>query len=96
MEITGVKIQKVFDDESSMLKAIASITIDNMIAIHDIRLLKTAEKVFVAMPNRKLGDGTYKDVTHPINAEGRRMIECAVIPAYEDYIASQNTTEATE
>lgn len=95
MEITGVKIQKVFDDDS-MLKAIASITIDNMLAVHDIRLLKTADKVFVAMPNRKLGDGTYKDVTHPINAEGRKMIECAVIPAYEDYIASHSTEEAAE
>ena len=82
MQVTSVRIQKKFDEPDKMLKAIASITVDNMIAIHDVRLLKSAEKMFIAMPNKKLGDATYKDLVHPINSEGRKILEEAVISAY--------------
>ena len=94
MQITSVKIQKVFDDPEKMLLAVASVTVDDMLAIHDIRLLKSADKMFIAMPNKKLGDATYKDVVHPVNAEGRKMFEGAVISAYEEYKA--NCEEVSE
>lgn len=93
MEITNVKIQKTFDEPEKMLAAIVSVTIDNMLAIHDIRLLKSAEKAFIAMPNKKLGDSTYKDLVHPINAEGRKMLEEAVISAYNSYIENASDAE---
>lgn len=88
MQVTSVRIQKTFDEPDKMLKAIASITVDNMIAIHDVRLLQSAEKMFIAMPNKKLGDATYKDLVHPINAEGRKILEEAVISAYNASITS--------
>lgn len=94
MEITNVKIQKTFDEPGKMLVAICSVTIDNLIAIHDIRLLKSSEKTFIAMPNKKLGDSTYKDLVHPINAEGRKMLEDAVISAYNSFI--ENASNDTE
>ena len=36
------------------------------------------------MPNKRLKDGTFKDVAHPINFETRAMIEKAVIEAYNE------------
>lgn len=90
MEITSVKIHKVFDNSDRIILAIASILIDNMIAIHDIRLLKNEGKMFIAMPNKKLNDGTFKDLCHPISAEGRKLIENAVISAYVDYCNEAN------
>ena len=97
MQITSVKIQKTFDEPEKMLLAVASVTVDDMLAIHDIRLLKSVDKMFIAMPNKKIGDATYKDVVHPINAEGRKMFEAAVISAYEEYLAaSENEAEITE
>ena len=88
MQVTSVRIQKTFDEPDKMLKAIASITVDNIIAIHDVRLLQSAEKMFIAMPNKKLGDATYKDLVHPINVEGRKILEEAVISAYNASITS--------
>lgn len=93
MQITSVRIQKTFDEPDRMLKAIASVTIDNMLAIHDVRLLKSSEKTFIAMPNKKLGDATYKDLVHPINAEGRKLFEEAVISAYNEYLEAAETAE---
>ena len=93
MQITSVKIQKVFDDPEKMLLAVVSVTIDDMLAIHDIRLLKSVDKMFIAMPNKKLGDATYKDIVHPVNSEGRKLFEEAVISAYEEYLANMSSSE---
>ncbi len=34
------------------------------------------------MPSRKMPNGEFKDVAHPINQETRNTIEAAVIEAY--------------
>ena len=80
MEITGIKIKKIATDNK--MKAIASITIDDCFAIHDIKVIENEDKIFVAMPNKRLKDGTFKDVAHPINFEFRQYIEAKVIEAY--------------
>ena len=82
MEITGIKIKK-FDTENKM-KAIASITLDDCFAVHDIKVIENEDKVFVAMPNKRLKDGAYKDVAHPINFDFRRYIETNIIDAYDN------------
>lgn len=80
MEITGIKIKKIATENK--MKAIASIKIDDCFAVHDIKVIENEDKIFVAMPNKRLKDGTFKDVAHPINFETRAMIEKAVIDAY--------------
>ena len=82
MEITSIKIKK-FETESKM-KAIASITFDDCFAIHDVKVIENEDKIFVAMPNKRLKDGTFKDVAHPINFETRQYIENKVIEAYNE------------
>ena len=82
MEITSIKIKK-FDTDSKM-KAIASVTFDGCFAVHDIKVIENENKVFVAMPNKRLKDGTFKDVAHPINYEFRQYIESQVIDAFNN------------
>lgn len=82
MEITNVKIKKFVTD--SKMKAIASITFDDCFAIHDVKVIENNDKIFVAMPNKRLKDGTFKDVAHPINFETRQYIESKVIEAYNE------------
>ncbi|MBC8595384.1 septation regulator SpoVG [Qingrenia yutianensis] len=87
MNITSIKIKK-FATEGKM-RAIASITIDDCFAIHDVKVIENNGKVFVAMPNKRLKDGTFKDVAHPINIETRKLIEDAVIEAYNNAEAEE-------
>ncbi len=82
MEITSIKLKK-FDTDGKM-KAIASVTFDDCFTVHDIKVIENNEKIFVAMPNKRLKDGTFKDVAHPINFEARQFIESAVIEAYNN------------
>jgi len=82
MEMTSIKIKKFATD--SKMKAIASITFDDCFAIHDVKVIENNDKIFVAMPNKRLKDGTFKDVAHPINFEARQYIENKVIEAYNE------------
>ncbi len=82
MQITDIKIRKLFED--NRLCALVSITIDNAIAIHDIKVIRGPERLFVAMPSRKDDTGVYRDVAHPITAEARSLLENAVLEKYNE------------
>ena len=80
MQITDIKIRKFFDD--GPMKAVVSVTLDDSIAIHDIKVIYARERFFIVMPSRKNPDGTFRDIVHPINAQFRSELENAVIDAY--------------
>ena len=81
MKVTSVKVKKI-EKENSRMKGIAEILLDDMIAIHDIRIISGDNGLFVAMPSRKTPTGDYRDIVHPINQEVRDMMEEAIIKAY--------------
>jgi len=101
MEITDIKVRKLFGDDGPM-KAIVSVTFDNQLALHDIKVINARDKYFIVMPSRKNPDNTYRDIVHPINAAFRGMLENAVIEAYnqalenadfEEYYSAEDTLE---
>ncbi len=93
MEITSVKVHKV-NTENSRMRGIASVVIDDAIAIHDIRIIEGKEGLFIAMPSRKTPAGEYKDIVHPINQEVRTMFEKTIFDAYEK--ADEDAEEAKD
>ena len=54
MTISDIKFRKSL--ESGNLKAIASLTIDGCIAVHELKVIET-DHLFVAMPSRKDENG---------------------------------------
>ena len=85
MDITDIKVRKLF--EEGPMKAIVSVTFDNQIALHDIKVIYAREKYFIVMPSRKNPDGSYRDIVHPINAAFRAQLEESVICAYNEEAA---------
>lgn len=79
MEITNIKIRKLFTEGD--LKAIMSITFDDSLVVHDIKLITSESRVIVAMPNRKTPNG-FIDIVHPINSEFRSIIDRKVKEYY--------------
>ena len=53
MEITDIKIRKLFNDDSPM-KAIASVTFDNQLALHDIKVINARENILWLCPAAKI------------------------------------------
>lgn len=81
MEITDVRMRKI--SQEGKMKAIVSITFDNEFVVHDIKVIDGQNGLFVAMPSRKMGDGDFKDIAHPINVETRQKIQNAIFEEYE-------------
>ncbi|MGI6392999.1 MAG: septation regulator SpoVG [Candidatus Izemoplasmatales bacterium] len=81
MLITEVRAKRVNGD--NRLVGIAAITIDDCFVVHELRVIEGKNGLFVAMPSRKMPNGEFKDVAHPINTETRSMIEKAVLEAFE-------------
>ena len=82
MRITDVRVRKV--EGETRLKGVASSTIDEAFAVHELRIIEGNEGLFVAMPSRKAADGTFRDIAHPINVEARKMVEEVVLEAFNN------------
>jgi stage V sporulation protein G len=80
MEVTEVRVFPVNEEK---LKAYVTITFDNCFVVRDVKVISGSNGLFVAMPSKKMKDGTYRDIAHPVNNEMRDKIEKQVITAYE-------------
>ena len=89
MNISDIRIRKVMQD--GRLKAVVSMTVDNAIAVHDIKIVQGEERVFVAMPSRRDESGMFRDIIHPISPEARGEIESRIMNAYEKYVSAQQS-----
>lgn len=89
MEITDVKIRKIMSD--GRLRAVVSVTIDELFAVHDIKVVQGDERLFVAMPSRKDENGVFRDIVHPISASARKLFEETILDAYERQLAVLET-----
>jgi stage V sporulation protein G len=82
VQITDVRVRKI--NTEGKMKAIVSVTFDDCFVVHDIKIIEGENGPFIAMPSRKMPDGEFKDIAHPINIETRSMVSEAVFKAYEE------------
>lgn len=80
MKITNINIRKM---DKAQMKAVVTVTFDDVFVIHDIKVIEGNKGLFIAMPSRKLKDSTFVDIAHPINKETRTEIQDAILEAYE-------------
>lgn len=76
---------KVFKNNViSCIKGTASITIEDSIVISDLKIMEGKNGIFISMPNRKLKNGTYKDIAFPITREAREQITNEILKEYNN------------
>lgn len=92
MKITDIKIRKTFSEGS--VKAIVSITLDDCLAVHDIKIVQGNGRIFAAMPSRLDFNDIRRDIVHPISSEARSKLESVILKAYEDYSELLSRSEA--
>jgi stage V sporulation protein G len=79
MDITKVTLRPV---AMNKVCAIASVVIDDQFVVHDLRVVNGDKGLFVAMPSRKLPNGEFRDICHPINSEARQHLQEAVLDQF--------------
>lgn len=81
MLITDVRVRKL--SEEGKMRGIVSVTFDDAFVVHDIKIIEGHNGFFIAMPSRKLAEGEFRDIAHPINSTMRLNLQAEVIKAYE-------------
>jgi stage V sporulation protein G len=90
VKITDVKVLPVEGNER--LKAFATMKIDGCFVVRDMKVINGNNGYFVAMPAKKMKDGTYKDLFHPLDQETRTIVEAEVLAEYKR-VVSQGSAE---
>lgn len=92
MNITDIRVRKL--SKNSKMKAVVSITIDDVFVVHDIKVIEGEKGLFIAMPSRKSTDGEYRDIAHPINSQTRQMLQNLIMEAYDNAAEAAEDDEA--
>lgn len=92
MRVTDIKIRKTFSGGS--IKAIVSISVDNCLAVHDIKIVQGSERIFAAMPSRLDSNNIHRDIVHPTSPELRNILESIILKTYENYMELLSSSEA--
>ncbi|AAB89469.1 MULTISPECIES: septation protein SpoVG family protein [Archaeoglobus] len=81
-EITEVRIYKSKGNGS--VKAYASVSFDNEFVVKGLKVVEGEKGLWVSMPSRRMKDGSFQDVFHPVSREARDKIVDAVLKAYQE------------
>lgn len=79
MVISSIKIRKIEEDKN-IFKGVASIVLDDMFAINNIKIYQGKNEMYLSMPKQK------EEVAHPLNQRTRDVFERLIIPAYSEMI----------
>lgn len=84
MEITEIRITLRNEEK---LKAFVTVTFDKCFAVRNMKIVRGERGLMLCMPSRKLPDGTFKDVAHPINSDFRACLEKQIFAAYDGEVS---------
>ena len=84
MQITDIRVRKI--TKEGKMKAVVSVTFDDIFVVHDIKVIEGEKGLFIAMPSRRSGYGEYRDIAHPINSEMRDKLQRQILEKYEEAV----------
>ena len=93
MEITHIEIRPV--ENGGRMQAAVSVVLDGVFAIHDIKIIRGPDRLFLAMPARRLPDGRLRDIAHPICREMREKLEYSILQVYHNPASDTRETRRT-
>ena len=84
MKVTDIRIRIGRQTENiERLKAYADITFDESFVVHVLKIIDGQNGLFVAMPSRRMPNGEFKDIVHPIKPELRAEITKVILEKFE-------------
>lgn len=94
MQITDIRVRKL--TKEGKMKAVVSVTFDDVFVVHDIKVIDGDKGQFIAMPSRRAGDGEYRDIAHPINSDMRDRLQSEILAKYEEAVKESRKNETAE
>ena len=84
MKITDIRLRLGRGaEDGGKLKAYVDVTFDESFVIHGLKIIEGQNGLFVAMPSRRMPNGEFKDIAHPITPELRNELTDFIIKKFE-------------
>lgn len=83
MEISEVRVHI---RNEGKLKAFATVTFDSCFVVRNMKIVQGPKGLILCMPSRKMPDGNFKDIAHPISHEFRKVLEDRILAAYHEEV----------
>ena len=94
MKVTDIRIRiEKQMKNNERLRAYADITFDESFVIHGLKIIDGQNGLFVAMPSRRMPNGEFKDIVHPIKPELRAEITKVILEKFEQESSAAQTEE---
>jgi stage V sporulation protein G len=93
MEITEIRVHLRSEDK---LKAFVTVTFDSCFVVRNMKVIEGNKGLILCMPSRKLPNGSYKDIAHPISMDFRKFLEDKIMAAYEEEAKKGGTPSADD
>ncbi len=93
MEITEITVTLRNEEK---LKAFVNVTFDDQFVVRGMKVIKGANGYFVSMPSRKMPDGSFRDIAHPINNEFRENVEKVILDEYHKKLATGDSGDTSD
>lgn len=95
LKITNIKFN-VIEPKDYGICAEVTVTLDDLLCIHDIHVINGEKGLFVSFPNtgsmRKYGNKKrYKDIVHPTTQEFRLQMVEDILKAYDERLELADT-----
>lgn len=86
MEITEINVSLRNEDK---LKAFVNVTFDDVFVVRGMKIIKGSTGYFISMPSRKMPDGSYRDIAHPIRNDFRQNLEKKILDEYQNSLSQE-------
>ncbi len=86
MEITEINVSLRNEDK---LKAFVNVTFDDVFVVRGMKIIKGSTGYFISMPSRKMPDGSYRDIAHPIRNDFRQNLEKVILDEYQNSLSQE-------
>lgn len=89
MRITDIRFRELGKNNvNNKMLAVVSVTFDDEIVIHDIKIIDGEKGPFISMPSTckidpETGKKSYRDVAHPIKSTTREYLQREILSSYE-------------
>ena len=81
LKITEIRFIRIKDD-AGPVKAEATVTLNDALAVHGVKIVRINGKLKVTMPSRKDHKGKYVDIIHPVSQKMREYLENEILEYY--------------
>ena len=90
MEITEITVTLRNEEK---LKAFVNVTFEDQFVVRGLKVIKGSTGFFISMPSRKMPDGSFRDIAHPINKDFRDFIEGEILKEYNRQLELEKSQE---